>query len=384
MKYFNSLKTIAFMLLISILLRFALLDYIYDNQPLWIRILVIISIIVCGAIFGLRIAANIIEDTTGVISERTNLAGGFLQSLGTAFPDMVLGILAAVLSLQQRDINPDKALSYAILAASTTFGSNIYNIAHAYWCILRQNKANKLNKAILMFPGLKSGGSLKPFSLHQNLPMKSEFNTANSLLEILSLLTGFIAIMMVIFGKTEQTTATGGEIFQLIRPLGLILFLACLFVLYKYRKQDRLENSPLNTPDEPNIYHKSPTAYAWLSLFIAGVAILFCAESMVKALEEFSLITHINSSITGLAAGIIGCLGEMIVVHNFSVHPKGRIGDAVIGVAMDNIVTVFGAAIVALIGGIFLGSNSLIIIFILILCLNILLIREIEKLKDSI
>lgn len=65
-------------------------------------------------------------------------------------------------------------------------------------------------------------------------------------------------------------------------------------------------------------------------------------------------MTHIPFVITGVMAGIIGCLGEMMVVHNFSVNPKGRIGDAVTGVAMDNIMTTLGASIVAIMGGIFL------------------------------
>jgi hypothetical protein len=69
-------------------------------------------------------------------------------------------------------------------------------------------------------------------------------------------------------------------------------------------------------------------------------------------------------------------------VHNFTINPKGRIGDAVVGVAMDNIVTTMGAAIVAIMGGIYLGGNALILIFVLILTLNSTLMWQISKLKN--
>jgi len=67
---------------------------------------------------------------------------------------------------------------------------------------------------------------------------------------------------------------------------------------------------------------------------------------------------------------------------NFTVNPKGRIGDALVGVAMDNIVTTMGASIVAVMGGIFLGGNALILIFVIILALNSVLIWQISKLKN--
>jgi hypothetical protein len=50
--------------------------------------------------------------------------------------------------------------------------------------------------------------------------------------------------------------------------------------------------------------------------------------------------------------------------------------------AMDNIVTTMGASIVAIMGGIFLGGNALILIFVLILTLNTTLIWQIAKLKN--
>jgi mannose/fructose/N-acetylgalactosamine-specific phosphotransferase system component IID len=72
----------------------------------------------------------------------------------------------------------------------------------------------------------------------------------------------------------------------------------------------------------------------------------------------------------------------MLVIHNYTIHPKGRIGDALVGVAMDNIVTTLGASIVALMGGIFLGGNALILIFVIILTLNSVLLWQISRLKN--
>jgi len=40
-----------------------------------------------------------------------------------------------------------------------------------------------------------------------------------------------------------------------------------------------------------------------------------------------------------------------MVIHNYTVNPKGRIGDALVGIAMDNVVTTMGAAAVAMMGG---------------------------------
>jgi Ca2+/Na+ antiporter len=384
MKYILEGRNLFIMLLASVLIRFVFVGYINEENPEYLRLIFIFVILISGAIFGLRMAANIIEETTGVISVKTKLAGGLLQSLGTAFPDMILGVIAAIMSLQLKDVDAAKSLSFAIIAASTTFGSNIYNIAHAFWCVWRQNKANTNNKVLLMFPFFSRGGTVKPFSQHETLPVESELNIANRLLEILSLLTGAVAISMVAFGKTNIDMGEGfGDVYQLKQLLGLVLVAICIFILWKYRKTERLENT-LITSEEKSIFEKTGIWFSFFSLFLAGIAILFCAESMVKSLEAFSHITNVSSAVTGLAAGIIGCLGEMIVIHNFTVHPRGRIGDAVVGVAMDNIVTLFGAGIVALIGGIFLGSDSLIIIFMLIFCLNILLIRQIENMKDRL
>ena len=83
-------------------LRFALTPLLeFDSIPIQlIGAGVIVSI---GALYVLRGAATIIEETTEVLSERTKLAGGLLQSLGTAFPDMVLGVVAALVSLRLRE-----------------------------------------------------------------------------------------------------------------------------------------------------------------------------------------------------------------------------------------------------------------------------------------
>jgi len=47
-------------------------------------------------------------------------------------------------------------------------------------------------------------------------------------------------------------------------------------------------------------------------------------------------------------------------------------------------VITMGAAIVAIMGGIFLGGNSLIIIFVVILASNTVLVQQISRLKNSL
>ena len=110
----------------------------------------------------------------------------------------------------------------------------------------------------------------------------------------------------------------------------------------------------------------------------------FTASLCPAAIVKFCEITNIPFAIAGIVAGLIGCLGEILVVHNYTVKGNGRIGDAVVGVAMDNVVTIMGAAIVAIMGGIFLGGNSLILLFVAILAINMVLIGQISKLKNYV
>lgn len=379
----NTLKIIL-LTATALFLRFFLKNFLSENNNLYLRIFSMIFILIIGAGYVLRGIAKIIEETTEVLSEKTKIASGLLQSLGTAFPDMVLGVTAAFISLKIGASDYSRSVNYAIIAAATTFGSNIYNVGHATWCIFRQNLANSKNKIIPMFPYISSLGFLKPFSLHPTKPSPSEINTAIDVSTVLTILTTIVAISMVVFGKINNPPiGTNGDLYQLIRPVGIIIFLITVFVLYSFRKTQRLTGETTEISQSENYYRHRPLYYTWISLILSGIGILFAAETMVTAIETFSQLTHISFVVSGVIAGIIGCLGEIIVVHNFSINPNGRIGDAIVGVAMDNIVTTMGASIVAIIGGIFLGGNALILIFITILCLNSLLIHQITKLKDS-
>jgi len=379
-------KIIVFIALAAVL-RFVVVDRILEISPeWWIQALAIIVIFGIGIGYVFFGTADVIEETTDVLKDRTGLAGGLLQSFGTAFPDMVIGVVAAFLSLSVRDSDYTRAINLAIVAASATFGSNIYNILHAVWCIYRQNVANAIRKAVPMFPYLKIGGSLKPIGKHKTKPSVKEMDGAIQVLTALTLLTAFAAICMVLFGKVSGIGrgVIGGDLYQLILPVGIILFALCVGVLFYFRKSHRAKSPVTSVASEERYYDKQSSVRIWLDLVLSGVAILLAAESMVRALEVFAHLTHIPFVIAGILAGVIGCFGEMIVVHNFSVNPKGRIGDAVVGVAMDNIVTTLGASIVAIIGGIFLGGNSLILIFIIILTGNTLLIEQISKFKNSL
>jgi hypothetical protein len=370
----------------ALILRFVVVDKILDGTEIWwLQTIAIILIFGVGIGYVFRGTAKVIEETTDVLKDRTKLAGGFLQAFGTAFPDMVIGITAAFISLQVRNTDYARAINLAIIAASTTFGSNIYNILHAVWCLYRQNLANLKHQAILMFPPFKAGGSLKPLEEHDTKPSIKEMDGALRILTTLTMLTAFVAISMVLFGQVKNTgEKIEGDLYQLILPVGIALFVLCAGTLYYFRKSHRPESQTQEIIANEQYYSEQGTWRIWVDLVLSGVAILFTAESMVKAMEIFSYLTHIPFVVTGILAGLIGCFGEMIVVHNFSVNPKGRIGDAIVGVAMDNIVTTLGASVVAIMGGIFLGGNSLILIFIIILTANTLLIEQISKLKNSL
>lgn len=383
MKFTNRLITLFILIALALGLRFGILRYLDDHYPAWLRLVIVVVILGVGAVFVLRGTAKIIEETTDVLQERTKLSGGLLQSLGTAFPDMVLGVTAALISLRLQSSDYARAIDYAIIAAATTFGSNIYNIGHAAWCVWRQNLANRAGKSIIMFPGIAAGGSVTPMAQHTTKPTIAEFDTATKVLVALTILTAVVALSMVAFGQVQHPPANiTGSLYQLIKPVGLVVLLAAIGVLYYFRKTKRADSPLPEVYAAEEYYRTKPTLTIWLHLGLAGAAILMAAESMVHAIETFSHLTHVPFVIAGVLAGIIGCLGEMIVVHNFSVHPKGRIGDAIMGVAMDNIVTIMGAAIVAVMGGIFLGSNALIIIFVIIFTLNTVLMQQISILKN--
>ncbi len=381
----GKLLKISLILAGALLIRLVIFRFLGEQYSNPVRIAAVTIILSLGAGFVLLGCAKIIEETTGVLSERTKLAGGLLQSLGTAFPDMVLGVVAALVSLSVRNTNYQLAINYAIIAAATTFGSNIYNVGHAIYCLSRQMRSNLSSRPILMFPPFSAGGSLTPLKDQPAKPSIEEMDTAISVINALSFLTALIALCMVIFGRVANTPQNfSGELYQLTKPAGLVMFAFCLFVLFRFRKRRRSETTVTQITEEENYYRERPGYVLWTSLIISGVAILLTAESMVFALRVISEIGHIPFMVTGILAGVVGCLGEMIVVHNFSVHPNGRIGDAVVGVAMDNVVTILGASLVAIIGGIFLGGRDLIILFVVILALNTILINEVSKMKTAL
>lgn len=378
----NKLSFFVLLLGVAGIVRFILTPQLNSGNFI-IQLVSMVLTLSIGAIYLLRASAKIIEETTEVLSERTKLAGGLLQSLGTAFPDMILGVVAALVSLSLRSTDYTRAINYAIIAASTTFGSNIYNIAHATWCMFRQNTANKLNTEVLMFPGIHAGGKVTPFQKHLVKPHRTELDTAIQILIALTLLTSVVEISMVLFGKVKTDVFQYNEdLYQLIQPIGIVIFILSGIILYMFRKTHRKESGIVDVAEEERYYRRQSTGIILFHLLLSGIIILLTAESMIHAIEALSHLAHIPPVIAGALAGLIGCLGEMLVIHNYTVNPKGRIGDALIGVGMDNIVTTAGAAIVAMMGGIFLGGSSLIVIFVLILGMNTVLIGEINKLKQ--
>ncbi|MDO8530172.1 MAG: hypothetical protein Q7S10_02085 [bacterium] len=367
----------------AVVLRFYAIGLLESENPVWFRMTAIIFILGVGAVFVLKGIAEIIEETTEVLSDRTKIASGLLQSLGTAFPDMVLGISAALVSLRYLKEDYGLAINFAIIAAATTFGSNIYNIGHAIWCVFRQNTSNKKGQAVFMMPGIKKMGMVTPMKDHVTKPSLKEIDSALDILNILTILTAVVALSMVIFGQVKSVAVTvSGDLYQLIKPAGFVILCLCLVVIYHFRKTKREHILVEKIATEERYYKKKSTWVILAYLVVSGATILFTAESMIRAIESFCSITGLPFVVAGVLAGVIGCMGEMVVVHSFTVNPKGRIGDALVGVAMDNIVTTMGAAIVALMGGIFLGGNSLIIIFVIILALNTVLIWQISRMKN--
>lgn len=379
----HRLVNISALVISALVLRFYAARFLEEHYPVWLRLAVILFIVGFGAFFVLKGIAEIIEETTEVLSERTKIASGLLQSLGTAFPDMVLGVTAAIVSLRLLNEDYGLAINFAIIAAATTFGSNIYNIAHAVWCVFRQNVSNNRGKPVFMLPGIKKMGQVIPMKDHQTKPSLREIDGALDVLNVLTILTAIVVLSMVIFGQVKDSPANiSGDLYQLIKPMGFVILCLSLVVLYHFRKTKREHILVEKIVKEERYYAKKPTWMILGYLAVSGAAILFAAEGMIHAIQSFCSITGMPFVIAGVLAGVIGCMGEMVVVHNFTVNPKGRIGDALVGVAMDNVVTTMGAAIVAIMGGIFLGGNSLILIFVIILALNTFLIWQISKLKN--
>jgi len=230
----------------SAVLKFALTPFIEsETVSTWIKVVVAFVILASGVSYVLMGIAKIIEETTEVLSERTKLAAGFLQSFGTAFPDMILGVVAAVISLRVRDTDYALSIQYAMLAAAATFGSNIYNIAHAAWCVFRQNLSNIKDQKVAMLPGAKFMGMLSPMRSHIRKPNLKEINVAIDVLIALTVLTTGVVVAMVLFGQQDNMVAhVAGDLYQLTRPIGIVLFAICIAVLYLFRKTHRTSESP--------------------------------------------------------------------------------------------------------------------------------------------
>ena len=370
-------------MVVAIVLRFGVFIFLGEDYNSCLRLGAVILILGVGAGFILQGTAKVIEETTDILSKRTKLASGFLQSLATAFPDMALGIVAAIVSLRLKDTNYSLAINFAIIAAATTFGSNIYNVGHASWCIFRQNLANRKNQSLLMFSLIKKGGTVRPMAEHSEKPSLEELDNAMDVFNILTILTAVVAIAMVLFGRIQNPPPNiSGDLYQLIRPVGLIILILCALTMYHFRKAKKKSFAVRDSLREN--YQSQSNLVIFVNLLFSGIAILLAAEAMVNAVEVFCNITGMPFVVAGVLAGIIGCLGEMMVIHDFTVNPAGRIGDAVVGVGMDNIITTLGASIVAVMGGIFLGGNALILIFVVILTLNSILLWQVSKLKNYV
>ena len=64
----------------ALVLRFVLVQFIEEEYVFWVRMIAVIIILLFGAFFVLKGTAKIIEETTLVLSHKTKIAGGLLQS----------------------------------------------------------------------------------------------------------------------------------------------------------------------------------------------------------------------------------------------------------------------------------------------------------------
>lgn len=366
----------------SFFLYWGCVPFLSPDYSLIIRFLSISVILFIGTVFVLRVAGEVIENSTTLLSLKTGLASGMLQSLGTAVPDMSLGIMAAFISIQVYATDKEGAISFAILAASITFSSNIYNSLYATWCVWRQNQADRKHKRLALIPGMPRYGEVKPIHEHEVVPAVAEVDEAEDIINAVSALTVCIAILMVLFGQVRHNG--DGALYRLIQPIGVVMMILCLWIFLHFRKSKRASRA-INKKKHHTIT-RSPNYIAILlfDLFVVVVSVIFAAKSMVEAAHELGVITHMPFILVGTLSGIIGCLSEMLVVHHYTVNPTGRIGDALVAVGMDNVVTILGAMVVAVIGGIFLGGRELILIFMAIMMSNTLLIWQMSKFKNTL
>ncbi len=377
MSIFVGVLNLIFLVAVGGIVRFILVPFMSVHNPIIVNVSMFSTFML--GIYLLRETAKIIASTTSILKDRTDIASGLLQSIGTAFPDMVIGVIAAIMSLKWSHVDPVRSINLAIIAASTTFGSNIYNVFYAVWCIYRQNIANRKGRIISMIPLTGIAGLVRPIKLHKVKPKIEEFDTAIQIMGALSFLTALVAIVMVLFGKVLVVPlGISGDLYRLTRPLGFVVLAVCIWIMFKYRKNKAEEENY----DIGNVYVTLPTARIVIDLVASGIIILLAAEAIIKSISLFADITKLPYVLVGVLTALIGCLGEIMVIHSFTVNPNGRVADAIIGVAMDNVVTTMGAAFVAILGGIFLGSEALIVIFVLILLANTLLVQQISNLKN--
>jgi Ca2+/Na+ antiporter len=224
---------------------------------------------------------------------------------------------------------------------------------------------------------------LKPLSTHKLKPATIEINAAMEILVYLAFLTLVVASGMVLFGRVSDDTILNlfnTDLYQLSKPIAAIVLILSIVIIYVFRKAHAKEEKE----GEENYYFHKSQLRIWFDLLMSGFIILLAAESLVESIAKLSELTGIPYVATGIATALVGCLGEMIVIHNFSINPKGRLADALTGVAMDNVVTIIGASLIAILGGIFLGSDALIIIFVLVMFSKILLMHEVAELKDNL
>ncbi len=345
----------------------------------WISIAFVLQLL--AGIYCIVKTAKTIGAVSQSLKYQTGIAAGVLQAIGTALPDMAIGILAAILSVREASGDYYRSIQYGMVAGSTTLGSNIYNILFASWCVWRQDKSDRVKREVLMFPLIKKWGRLTPLSQQELKPTLREISSSLTLLLILSAITALVAISVVFSGIIESSPELfQQDIYKFDKGMALFILMACLFLIYEFRKAQSSSNvkEKTNLEDTGNSVIRN-----WFFLLVATFILFISAYMVIEAITRISELTNIPIEVLGMATALVGCLGEMTVIYDFSIHQSGTIIDAITGVTMDNFFTIVGTCLIALIGGIYLGSSTAIIIFICIMLANTVLIVQTAKLKDE-
>lgn len=379
MSIFTGLINLVILVVLGTTTRVILIPLMSSSNPLIVFVSMFSAFLL--GIYLLRETSKIIQNATAVLKDRTNIMGKLLQPSGAAFSNIIIGVVAAILSWMLTTSDPVKSVNLSILATTTIFGSFAYIIFFAVWCIYRQNVANRKGKIISVVPLTGIAGLIKPIKLHKTNPKMEDFDNIMQIIGYFSFIVSLVTLGIIGFGKIIRISLTTGFyeiLLQLSKPFGIVILLVCLGIILKYNK-----NKPKKEIyDVDNIYGTLPTSRMLMDLSISIVIITFAAEAIVRSISLFAQLTHTSYLIMGLITAFIACIGEISKIHNHTINPSGKIPESLVNIFINNIVAIMVVSFVTVLGGLFRGNITSLIIFMLILLANTLLTQQVHNLKN--